>query len=233
LQYKFFKELGFERVRTGSTLFGSLVHQTIEDIHRAVLRGEQSTITESNISIWFENNYANLSKKEHSFLARPAQEAALKQVMRYADKQTGDWSRVIDAEVEISHVEPDYILNGRIDLIRGEGNTVEIVDFKAEKKPDMDKDRDGIARYHRQLQLYAYIVEQRLGLSVGKMHVYYTGETDGLPTVTFPNRASDMAQTVLALDRTIRKIQCRDFSGSAAQGKLCKDCDMRHYCGKI
>lgn len=30
----------------------------------------------------------------------------------------------------------DYIIEGKIDLIRGEGNMVESVDFKAERKPD-------------------------------------------------------------------------------------------------
>jgi DNA helicase-2/ATP-dependent DNA helicase PcrA len=183
LQYKFFKELGFIPVRTGATLFGTLVHQTIEDIHRAVLHGEQDNITESNIKLWFENNYANLSKKEHSYLNETTQANALKQVMRYADKQTGDWSKVVDAEVEVSQVEPDYILSGKIDLIRGEGNTVEIVDFKSEKKPDMEVESESIERYHRQLQLYAYIVETRYNLSVSKMHLYYTSEEDGSPTI--------------------------------------------------
>ena len=34
LQYKFFKELGFTQVRVGATLFGTLVHETIECRHR-------------------------------------------------------------------------------------------------------------------------------------------------------------------------------------------------------
>jgi len=233
LQYKFFKELGFIPVRTGSTLFGTLVHQTIEDIHRAVLRGEQATITEPNIRTWFENNYVHLSRKEQFFLLSSTQDVALKQVMKYAAKQNGDWSKVVDAEVEVSHVEPDYILKGKIDLIRGEGNTVEVVDFKAEKKPDMEKERENIERYRRQLQLYAYIVEQRFGLSVSKMHIYYTGETEGLPTVSYDNRASDMTKTVMAIDKTVRKIQCKDFTGRATSEKLCKGCDLRHFCGRI
>ena len=37
LQYKFFKELGFTQVRVGATLFGTLVHETIEDVHRAAM----------------------------------------------------------------------------------------------------------------------------------------------------------------------------------------------------
>ena len=232
-QYKFFKELGFDPVRTGSTLFGTLVHQTIEDIHRAALRNEQSTIIPENIKTWFDSNYLYLSRREHNFLAPHIKEAALKQVMNYANKQNGDWEKVLQAEVEVSHVEPEYILKGKIDLISGDSDTVEIIDFKAEKKPDMEYDKERIDRYQRQLQLYAYIVERKLNVSVSKMHIYYTAETEGLPTISFNNRASEMAKTILSLDKTVRKIQCKDFKDKTTAHKLCKGCDIRYYCGKV
>jgi hypothetical protein len=41
------------------------------------------------------------------------------------------------------------------DLIRGERDTVEIIDFKSEKKPDMEKDRDRLKQYQHQLEVYA------------------------------------------------------------------------------
>jgi DNA helicase-2/ATP-dependent DNA helicase PcrA len=110
---------------------------------------------------------------------------------------------------------------------------VEIVDFKAEKKPDMERDKVNIERYHRQLQLYAYIVEQRFGYSVSKMHLYYTGETEGKPTIDYDNRASDMAKTIMAVDKTVRKIECKDFSGKSLSDKTCKTCDLKHFCDRI
>lgn len=63
-------------------------------------------------------------------------------MLRYAERQHGDWSAIQQAEVDVSLVKPDYIIEGKVDLIRGEGDTVEIVDFKAERKPDMEKMRD-------------------------------------------------------------------------------------------
>ena len=41
-QYKFYRDLGFAPIRRNPILFGTLVHQTIEDIHKAVLRGEEA-----------------------------------------------------------------------------------------------------------------------------------------------------------------------------------------------
>ena len=142
LQYKFYKELEFMPVRANAMLFGTLVHETIEDIHRAAIRHEESEITHENIEKWFDANYSSLSKTEHSYLATQQLEAALKQVIRYADRQHGNWSTIQQAEVDVSLVKPDYIIDGKIDLIKGEGDTVEIVDFKSERKPDLEKSRE-------------------------------------------------------------------------------------------
>lgn len=50
LQYKFYKELEFMPIRQGAMLFGTLVHETIEDVHRAALRNETEKITKDNIT---------------------------------------------------------------------------------------------------------------------------------------------------------------------------------------
>ena len=67
------------------------------------------------------------------------------------------------AEVDVSLVQPEYIIEGKIDLIKGADGTVELVDFKSERKPDMVKARDRIEHYRRQLHIYAFLVEQRTG----------------------------------------------------------------------
>ena len=64
-------------------------------------------------------------------------------------------------------------------------DTVEIVDFKSEQKPDLVVESESIERYRRQLEVYAHLVEERTGKNVSKMHLYYTGEIKGEPTVTF------------------------------------------------
>ena len=233
LQYKFFKDLGFIPVIEGATLFGTLVHATIEDIHKAAMRGESSSITEDNIKQWFNENYETISKKEHAYLKESARIVALKQVMKYVDRQGGNWDRIRDAEVEVSHVEKDYILTGKVDLIAGDDNTLEIVDFKAEQKPDMIKDRDRIDRYKRQLQIYAYIIEQRTGIPVSKLHLYYTGDSEsGIPTISFKNEPSKVQDTIDDFTNVVHKIQCRDYSTKSVSANLCRNCDLRYFCQK-
>ncbi|WP_417251077.1 ATP-dependent helicase [Castellaniella sp.] len=229
-QYRFFKELEFAPIRESPMLFGTLVHQTIEDIHKTVLRGEEGTITLEGIKGWFSTNYAMLSKKERVYLAPSSQQAALQHVLRYYERENGHWDRIKEAEVEISLVKDQYILKGSVDLIRGEGDTVEIIDFKSEKKPDMEKDRGRLEQYRHQLEVYAHLVEQRTGQKVSRMHLYYTGEDGGNPYVTFKKDDKVIDRTIARFDDVVERIEHQDYQMAARPTKLCLSCDLRPYC---
>lgn len=230
LQYKFYKELEFMPVRAGAMIFGKLVHETIEDVHRAALRKEVDTITTDNIKKWFDTNYDSISKIEHTYLAEPQREAAFKQVLRYVDRQHGDWSLIQQAEVDVSLVKPNYIIEGKIDLVKGENGTVEIVDFKSEKKPDLIKQKERLEQYRRQLHIYAYLIEERTGQKVSKMHLYYTGEENGVPTITYPYTKSAIEGTLYSFDETVHKIMQKDYHKCSNDIKVCSNCDFRFYC---
>ena len=231
-QYKFFKELNFLPVRSGSMLFGTLVHETIEDIHKAVLKEELSSINEDNIKKWFQVNYDNLTKVEHYYLAPVQKDAALKQVMRYAERQKNHWDEIKEAEVDVSLVKPRYIVEGKIDLIKGKNDTVEIVDFKSSKKPRDINSSEEIERYRRQLHVYAYLVEQRTKHKVSKMNLYYTGEEDSVPIISFPYTKTAIKGTMASFDDAVSHILNKDFKKSAKNKKLCENCDFRHFCKK-
>lgn len=229
-QYRFFKELELAPLRENPMLFGTLVHQTIEDIHKTVLRGEEASITLDSIRGWFSANYAMLSKKERVYLAPSSQQAALLHVLRYYERESSNWDRIKEAEVEISLVKDQYILKGSVDLIRGEGDTVEIIDFKSEKKPDMERDRDRLRRYQHQLEVYAHLVEERTGQKVSRMHLYYTGEGDGNPYVSFTKDDRAIGKTIARFDDIVARIERQDYGITARPAKLCLSCDMRAYC---
>lgn len=229
-QYRFFKDLEFAPIRESPMLFGTLVHQTIEDIHKTVLRGEEGSINFDVIKGWFSANYAMLSKKERVYLAPSSQQAALLHVLRYFERENGNWDRIKEAEVEISLVKDQYILKGSVDLIRGEHDTVEIIDFKSEKKPDMEKDRDRLRQYQSQLEVYAHLVEERTGQKVSRMHLYYTGEDGGNPYVSFSKDDRAIGKTIARFDNIVARIERQDYGLSARPAKLCQNCDMRAYC---
>lgn len=235
LQYKFFKELGFTPSRIGPTIFGTVVHQTIEDVHRAALRGETDLITPENIEKWLSLNYDSISRRDHAYLGSRQLEAALGQVQRYVDREKevhhGDWSHIRDAEVDVGLVEENYILEGTIDLIRGEGDTVDIVDFKSEKKPDLHDEHERIELYRKQLQIYAHLVEERKHATVGKMHIYYTGTESGNPMISFSKNKASIRETVDEFGKIVGRIQRKEYCTKSDSTKLCENCDMRYYCG--
>lgn len=228
-QYRFFKELEFNPIRAGAQLFGTLVHQTIEDIHKAVLRGEESIVSPDQIRSWMSVNYQYLSKRERQYLAPQTLKAVEKHVLGYYDREKGNWDRIKEAEVEISLIKDQYILKGSVDLIRGENDTVEIIDFKSEKKPDMEKDRDRLRQYQHQLEVYAHLVEERTGQKVSRMHLYYTGD-DGNPYVSFTKDDKAIGRTIARFDDIVARIERQDYSIAARPAKRCPECDMRAYC---
>ena len=235
-QYKFYKELQFVEERKGGTLGGSLLHQTIEDIHKAVLRGEQDTLTDANIESWFNTNYQLLVKQLHSYVAEPQRKVLLHQVLNYRDQNEHLWHRIKEAEVDVSLVKEDYILEGKIDLIEGENGTVELVDFKSGEKPDVNTNdeykRKILNQYRRQLEVYAYLIEQRYGHKVSAMHLYYPKEENGNPRITYRYQQHNIDNTIEAFEEVVHKIEKKDFSmeGVRRNEKHCSNCDLRFYC---
>lgn len=234
LQYEFFRELEFSPVRTNSILFGTLVHQTIEDVHKAVLAGEADSVTEERVHSWLEANYKSLSRATRTYLASGTLGAVEGHVRRYVERASADWSAILEAELRVALLKENYILTGSIDLLRGSGGSVEIVDFKTEKKPDVNKaeDRAKLERYRRQLEIYAHIVEERYSKRVSRMHLYYTGAKDENPLVSYDFDRAKIGRTVEALGKIVAKIEDKDFStvGVEKSERHCKDCDIQSYC---
>lgn len=231
-QYRFFRELDFTPVRRNAILFGTLVHQTIEDIHRTVLRKEEQRLSEDQVRAWFDTNYAQLTRRERVYLTQYVRNLAVEQVLHYYRRRNGNWSAIREAEVDVSLVKDQYILTGKVDLITGQDGTVELVDFKSERKLDVNdpKDRAKLNQYKRQLEIYAHIVEQRYGQQISRTHLYYTSEEAGNPYITFARDGQATAQTIQTFDNVVSRIEAKDFAIEARPPKLCKECDMHHYC---
>ncbi len=236
LQYKFYKELEFAAIRTGGSLGGTLLHQTIEDIHKAVIRGERDTLTDSNIIQWFHLNYLLLSQQQRTYLRQAQQDALLRQVLRYRDDNSDKWDSIQEAEVDVSLVKEDYILEGKIDLIQGENGTVELVDFKSGDKPDVntrdERQRALLNQYRRQLEVYAYLIHERTGQTVSRMHLYYPKVEDGNPRISFNYQSHNIETTIATFDEVVKRIEAKDFSMDSTRKseKHCAECDMRFYC---
>ncbi len=104
------------------------------------------------------------------------------------------------------------------------------MDFKTEKKLDLEREKERLKRYQRQLEVYAHLVEEKTGQQVSRMHLYYTGEDSGNPYITFSKDDKTIGKTIAAFDEIVTRIEKRDYMMEARPDKMCPDCDLRSYC---
>ena len=235
LQYKFYRELEFMPVRNNSFLFGTLVHQTIEDIHKTVLEGRADEVTDERIDSWLAENYRQISKAENAYFSESSLRVVRKNIQNYVDFAKDDWQKVKEAEVPVTLQQEDYILEGKIDLVRGQGDAYEILDFKTGKKPDINDSESKVrlTQYKRQLEIYAKIIHERTGKEISRLNLFYTGTTDENPVISYKYENASVEKTIEDVTDVVHRIEAKDFAvKKKCNPKQCSECDFKFYCGK-
>ena len=229
-QYEFFRHYGFIPARSAEMFFGALVHQTIEDIHRRVLEGKSSGLNESAIRGFFDLNFRHLVNLDLRPIGPKQQDEAFRQVMSYFSQNRDDMNRVIETEVDVSLEKDQYILTGKIDLLLGSDNKLELLDFKSQTKPQADDVRlDG---YYKQLCIYAHILEERYKKTPDRLLLYWTGEHKREDALMIFEYNPDLVTAAgRHFDQVVAEILSGDFSlTKLPEKRVCKECDLRHYC---
>lgn len=233
-QYQLYRIFDFEPSRAVLIVFGLLVHQTIEDIHRLTLEGRGNEVSAEFIFDRFEFNYRHLMARATRKMAQEQKDAALQHVMRYWEQNQEEIARVRETEVDVSLEKDDYILHGAIDLVLGETGTLEVLDFKAQTRP-ADEDAEIVRSYYKQLCIYAHILEQRKGITPSKLHIYWTGEMDkDRALMSFDYRQEDVEEAANHFDDVVRDIRAERFSVvKVPDQKVCNECDFKSYCESV
>jgi len=229
-QYQMFRHFDFTPSRSAVIFFGLLVHQTIEDIHRLVLDGRIDEVDQQRIEDLFEFNFRHLAKKDMRPIGQTAKSAALKQVCDYFRENRHHMNRVVATEVDVSLEKEGYILTGAVDLLLADDGSLEVLDFKSQRRPH---DGDPVLRtYYQQLCIYAHILEQRRGRTPGRLLLYWTGEsTRDEALMTFDYRPEDLADAAAHFDAVVAQVQAQAFGVVIPPAKaVCTECDFRTYC---
>ncbi len=229
-QYLMYKEYDFTPARGAQVVFGALVHQTIEDIHRHVIEKLSSELNESKILEYFEKNKRGFIKQGvHPF----NEEAACEHVLNYFKNNKETIAKVQETEFEVVVEKPDYYLKGILDLIRGENGKLDILDFKAQTRPDDgDEDNPILESYRRQLSIYSHIVEKKKGIKPSRTIIYWTGEPEKTKAVMKVETGQKEVDNVIKhFDEVVTKIRNKEFKVlRKPDKKICKECDFRHCC---
>jgi DNA helicase-2/ATP-dependent DNA helicase PcrA len=228
-QYELFREREFAPSFAAQVFFGTVVHQTIEDIHRHVLDARPEPLTDELVDQFFRRNSDLLRRRGIHPLAPNQRDEARRHVQRYFDANKLLLDRVRDTEVEVTLEQDSYVLNGRIDLIQGEDGQLEMVDFKAQKRLEAGEDFD---HYTDQLALYQYLLEERYGERPKRAVLYFTGEDEPAHArVLVDLSAAKIDDVKHRFDETAHQILARDFELRTFPPKdTCRACDFQHYC---
>jgi DNA helicase-2/ATP-dependent DNA helicase PcrA len=229
-QYQMFRYYDFTPSRSAVIFFGLLVHQTIEDIHRLVLAGRLSEIDHQRIEALFEFNFRHLAKKDVRPIGEAAKQAALEHVLNYFSNNLTEMTRVIDTEVDVSLEKDNYILTGAVDLLLGDDGSLEVLDFKAQARPDASD--PVIESYRSQLCIYGHILEERRGRRPDRLLLYWTGEsTREHALMSFGYQPEVVALAIAHFDDIVADVQAQRFDvRRPPPPAICKECDFRAYC---
>ena len=94
----------------------------------------------------------------------------------------------------------------------------------------INKEIEKVERVRRQLEVYAYLIEQRYGIKVSGMKVYYTSEQNGNPYLSFKKDDKHIKETIKTFDKIVNEIEKKNFKGQCNDLNMCKNCDLRFFC---
>ena len=234
--YRLQKELGFPSASTQSEQFGTLVHQSVEEVHRRVMENGSYVPTAEDVMEIVSITRAALEAGGATILKADIGKAN-RQVMRYLSGNERLWRNVQAAEVELSvprivegSERGGYILKGQVDLVVGQGNAVEILDFKSGKMPKPESML--MRKYRKQLNVYAYLLEQK-GYTVDRASLYFTGAGDGEnPLHGFKVSSAGVDAVIDEFDAVAHSIEACDYADGAKDAADCKGCMFAAWCGK-
>lgn len=231
-RYRYFYEHRFAPSHSVDTLFGQLVHQTIEHLHRQVLADSGGALDEEHVLRIFEKMSLRLQHTSTRPISAEESERARRQVLNYYQQNQREMRNIHAAEFPVQINRDAYVLHGKIDLLVKGEQGLEVIDFKTQRRPP--EDAAYLAFYQQQLQLYAYALQHHFGESPQRLWLYWTAEerrADALMEVSYDR--DEIEQVVAGLDELVEKIQQKHFDVKTPPApSICNACDIRHFCKK-
>jgi len=231
-RYRYMYEQRFAPAHHADGLFGQLVHQTIEYVHRRVLIGPSHVSDETRVRRIFDKLSQRLQRTSARPLSMEEEGRAWRQVLNYYQQNRQVLSTIHAAEFPVQIDRDTYVLRGKIDLLVNGKQGLEIIDFKTQPRPA--EDAAYLAAYRQQLQLYAYALPRHLGQSPRRLWLYWTAEErreNALMEIS--SDQDEIAQVVSDVDNLAEKIQQKHFDVKVQpEPTICQRCDIRHLCKK-
>lgn len=230
LEYKYEYVLKIPTPISGPAYFGSTIHNTLKQVYEQLqasklgLEGFIHVPTLSEALTMYERNWISLGydDKKHE---EKRKESGVKLLELYFKELFSKSDNPMHIERGFDYAIDDFKIKGRIDridLLKDDGGKkyVEIIDYKTGKAKDVKE-----AQKEWQLQLYAYIVEETMGLIVSKASYIYVESGQKVEVKVDAKRKKEVLDNIREI---VKKIREGDFT--IPKNHDCRFCTHREIC---
>ena len=229
-QYKLYKEFGYSQNSMRHTSIGTLIHATMENLNKYAIEHSADEIKIELLEEWFESNCILMKQQTGYELSDDEKAKAKCHVLSYFENYKPKIKFAWKSEEEVELIQPDYILQGVVDLIEDYGDYLEILDYKTGRKPDVVNHPEKVDHYKTQMEIYAYLVGRKYKKPVKRMKLYYTSVFEGDPFVVFDYDEVTIERTIENISGTVNKIEQKAFDDAVQNTYVCEYCDFKTYC---
>ena len=222
--YRYLKELKFINPSSLSAHYGSLVHETIEYVNKSHIKGLE--VDSKAIKTYLYSVARNKYRQGALGLNEELLSQAVEEVMAYRQKMD-EFGEILSSELEISMARKTYLLQGNVDMVYRKDGGLCLLDFKTSNP--YEKEYDKLDSYFRQINLYAYLLEETKRTSLDKISLYFSPGQGQLVQGT-RQKTEDLLEEI---DGVVEKIEEKDFNKKTEDTSLCKFCPLKYYCKRV
>lgn len=222
LKYKMVYDFEFKTSSSDPADMGSIVHKSLEAINNKLKNDEEITEDEAIniIEKIYSSKYEITGEDDEDF------EEFCDTILDYLDEFLDNGYKVIDCEVPFSIEFDDFILEGAIDLIYQDGDTIKILDYK-----NTEYRQSNIPKYKSQLLTYMLALEndpyyKKYNIDTKHASIYLLQSNKPLELIIdedieLTDKIKEMNDAAISINNNIFDSKKSDY---------CNICEFKDYC---
>lgn len=220
--YRLRHDMGFNAGVPPAFGYGTNIHNILNKIHSDYIRNGQIPTKDEISGIFNKMFYMRFAPGRQSENMR---KAGIRVVENYVGTHGSDFGRILETEKRFEFVMGDALISGSIDLLKkvdsdGRVGSLEIIDFKTDKRADYQLD------HREQVRFYAHAVQASLGYLPGRATIHYL-DTERTENVDIG--AAELERTRDNITKKVDMIKTRRFRPTPEESK-CRGCDFQAIC---
>ncbi|ADY74150.1 hypothetical protein Dester_1523 [Desulfurobacterium thermolithotrophum DSM 11699] len=177
-QYGFYKFLGYAPSNPTQEWYGSIIHRFLKRAHLFFLKTGR-VVNDEEIERIFYLIEKSMEAEGVKATNKKVKESAIKVLQKFCSIEGEEFFKsIIEAELRLIKELDNFILYGIIDVLRTEGEKIEIWDYKGMEKPDETTPygREKLNRYKKQMYVYGFLSKEKTGTFPDKAVLYFMNE---------------------------------------------------------